>query len=90
MKVFELIAKLKDFSDDMEVCISDEGMGEGGTPNFSLVEELASSANLDGDESCGYLYDYPDEDKVQECLDRGMTKVEDGLYSFKVLMLTAQ
>ncbi len=87
MIVSELIEKLQNYPPNMEVCISDEGMGEGGTPRFTLVEELACNARLDGDECCGLLYTWEDDPSD---VPEGMLHVENDLYSFKVLMLIAE
>lgn len=57
MKVKDLIAKLKQYPDDMEVWVSDRGYCEGGEPLQKVEKVLAYDAGLDGDSIDGeYIY----------------------------------
>ena len=71
MKNIELQELLKQFPDDMEIWVSDQGNSEGGTKLTKVEKVLADDAGLDGDD-VNDEYIYVEEDtNISEYLAKG-------------------
>ena len=82
MKVKELIKKLSQYPEDMEVWVSDRGYCEGGERLTKIEKVSAYEASLDGDE-IGDEYIYVENDtNISEYLNKGylLSKDRDVLY----------
>ena len=82
MKVKELIKKLSDYPEDMEVWVSDRGYCEGGERLTKVEKVSAYEAALDGDEiDDEYIY-VEDDTNISEYLNKGylLSKNKEVLY----------
>jgi hypothetical protein len=78
MKNKELQELLKNFPDDMEVWVSDNGYREGGERLNTVEVVKADDAGLDGDEvNDEYIY-VEDDTNISEYLTKGYFLSEDG------------
>ena len=78
MKVKELIEKLKEYPEDMEIWVSDRGYCEGGIRLEKIEKISAYEANLDGDDIMDE-YTYVDDDTdVEDYISQGYLLSENG------------
>jgi hypothetical protein len=86
MKVKELIELLKQYPEDMEVWVSDNGYCEGGEKLTKVEKVSAYDASLDGDEVDGE-YIYVDEDTdTSEFISKGYLLSDDGEVLYKEIV----
>lgn len=86
MKVKELIEKLSQYSEDMEVWVSDRGYCEGGERLTKVEKVSAYEAALDGDEiDDEYLY-VEDDTNISEYLNKGYLLSKDGEVLYKEIV----
>ena len=83
MTVKELIEKLKEYPEDMEIWVSDRGYCEGGI-RLEKIEKVSSyDADLDGDDIMDE-YTYVEEDKdIEDYISQGYLLNEDGSVLYK-------
>ena len=78
MKVKELIEKLKEYPEDMEIWVSDRGYCEGGIRLEKIEKISAYEADLDGDDIMDE-YTYVDDDTdVEDYISQGYLLSENG------------
>ena len=78
MKVKELIEKLKEYPEDMEVWVSDRGYCEGGI-RLEKVEKVSSyEADLDGDDIMDEYTYVNDDTDVEDYISQGYLLSENG------------
>ena len=86
MKVKELIKKLSQYPEDMEVWVSDRGYCEGGERLQKVEKVSAYDAALDGDE-INDEYVYVDEDtNISEYLNKGYLLSDEGDVLYKEIV----
>lgn len=86
MKVKELIEKLGQYPEDMEVWVSDRGYCEGGERLQKVEKVSAYEASLDGDEiDDEYIY-VNEKTNISEYLVKGYLFSEDGKVLYKEIV----
>jgi len=86
MKVKELIKKLSQYPEDMEVWVSDRGYCEGGERLSKIEKVSAYEASLDGDDiDDEYIY-VEDNTNISEYLTKGYLLSENGKVLYKEIV----
>lgn len=86
MKVKELIKKLSQYPEDMEVWVSDRGYCEGGERLTKIEKVSAYEASLDGDEiDDEYIY-VENDTNISEYLNKGYLLSKDGDVLYKEIV----
>ena len=86
MKVKELIEKLSQYPEDMEIWVSDRGYCEGGERLQKVEKVSAYDAALDGDEIDNeYIY-VEDDTNISEYLIKNYLLSEDGKVLYKEIL----
>lgn len=87
MKVKELIEKLSQYPEDMEIWVSDKGNSEGGERLQKVEKVSAYDAALDGDEIYDeYIYVEEDTD-INEYLAKGYFLSQEGVLYKEIVYL---
>ena len=87
----QLIEILEPFSDDIEIWVDDNGLGEGGTPLESVEKQFAFLAGLDGDlinNEYTYAWDENENLDVEEMKSKGYTYIsKETVFSKEILLI---
>lgn len=91
MKVKDLKAILEQYPDEMNIWVSDGGLGEGGNPLYKIEKMIAWDADLDDDDIDDEYIFVEDDTNISEYLVKGYILSENGeVLSKEILYLTTR